>query len=76
MKIDSFVRGCLMAIVILLAMLVFRTSVSVKAAPTTQWLVVDCMGNFGPNVQNALNSAQAQGFQYVGSASTVLIFKK
>ena len=78
MKIDSVVRGCLIAFVFLLAMLVFRTSVPVKASPTTQWHVVDISASGGAGYyENVLNTAQAQGWQYVGSAPpSLLIFKK
>ena len=77
MKIDNFVRGCLLAIVVLLALLVFRPSVHVIAAPPTQWLVIyGGNGNDVATIQSELNAQQAQGFQYVGSHMNSLIFKK
>jgi len=74
MKVDNFVRACLAAIVVLLALLLFRPSVHVNAAPPAQWLTM--YGTSTDTTLASLNSAQAQGFQYVGSAGGVLIFKK
>jgi hypothetical protein len=91
MKTDSFVRGCALAIVFLLALLVFRPMQPVKAAGSVEWEVVSL-----PDLQSKDSTVgltrdlfrrmSREGWEYVGdthsayvgnpNSGTLLIFKK
>jgi hypothetical protein len=82
MKIDNFVRTCLVLIVLLLGVIAFKPAVTpraVVAAVPTEWSCIDMSGNEPQSAikcSERLKIAQQEGFQFVGADLNLFIMKK
>jgi hypothetical protein len=78
MKTDYIVRSCALAIVLLLAFMVFRPMEPVKAAGNVRWQVIEMsyLGNGlnnNPGTVAILQKMSDDGWQYAGSVKDLRV---